>query len=69
MILKVSIFFHEAPLPVHFSRWHITLLKRDSKHFYLRRFSNIFTCIALAKADLVVGPLHPSVCPQHFWGA
>ena len=32
-----------------------------------------FTCVALAKAGLVVGPLRPSVrplvCPQHFWGA
>ena len=33
----------------------------------------LITCITLAKAGLLVGPLHPSVCPlvcqQHFWGA
>ena len=28
----------------------------------------IFTCVALAKAGLVMGPLRPSVRPQHFRG-
>ena len=29
----------------------------------------LFTCVLLAKAGLVVGPLPPSVRPQHFMGA
>ena len=35
--------------------------------------ANIFTCVTLSKAGLVLGPLRlsvrPSVRPQHFWGA
>ena len=41
------------------------------------RFKYVLTCVALAKAGQVVGPLPPSVCPsvrtnvspQHFLGA
>ena len=45
------------------------LIKRDNPTLFYHQ-SCLFTCIALASAGLVVGPLRPSVClsvrPQHF---
>ena len=32
--------------------------------FWVRNKKIIFTCVAVAKAGLVMGPLRPSVCPS-----